>query len=267
MVNVVPSNRLLHLGWEQRRMNHRRTTEAGIVPATDAVLGTDGSHDEPGSGSSPQAPERTAAAELAVARVLRRRGAARRLPEQRNRPERQRLFSPGLASAGTAGDRPGRGPAPAGGRHRARRRAAGDSLRPGQGPPGVRGSVVGRPGRRHGGRGLRHHRAAAFHLDGRRPARRGRRPPAPGLGTVVGRPAGQPVRAGHRAQPVQARHAVRPAAPHRCGAALNATARPGPHAPHRPNRQHRPGNQHGDSGQHPDKNQRRRPLLVGYGPT
>jgi len=39
---------------------------AGIMPATDAALGTGGSHDEPGRGSPPKAPERAATTELAV---------------------------------------------------------------------------------------------------------------------------------------------------------------------------------------------------------
>ena len=91
---------------------------------------------------------------------------------------------------------------------------------------------------------------------------RGWRSPAAGLGAVVGRPAGKPVRAGYPGRPVRSGHCAASAAPHRRGGDLNALPRPGLRASHPSDRRHRPGSQHHDTSQHRDKNQNRLPLRV-----
>ena len=113
-------------------------------------------------------------------------------------PNGRRLYSPGPASANI---RRGMGPGPVAGRRAIRAALVRDrrafTIALSAGLVGVAAAVS-----------LRQHRAAAFHLDDPRSARRGRRLAAPGLGPVVGRPAGQPVRAGHAERPGRVGHPV-----------------------------------------------------------
>ena len=197
-------------------------------------------------------------------------------------PNGSRLFSPGLASVGTrrgTGTRPGSGDR-AGDRHR---QGTGTSRRTDTGPAGGRRAIRSAL--------VRDRRAFAVALSaalagvtaaavfgitaplhstwmaGGRHGAAGGRPPqasAPWSAAPLGSPSGQ----------ATVRNPSGPATPssrpRRTGAARPSTRPPGQAPTPRtgPTASTVPGTSTGrGSGQHPDKNQRRRPLLVGYGPT